>query len=884
MNTYQRLLQEHLEANNISGECNLLEATEIDPYYEHLVTGLKCVSDKCVPTTSYKPHLRPFWSSQLKTLHVEQKRLRAIWVNEGRPRGCTHLSYVNYKQAKRAFSKQYKADTWRYEQEQFAKAASDMETDPKLLWRYIHNHKNREDNYHIITDGINNYVQPQEQSVMWRNHFKTILNESNEEFERFDTDWKCVVDDYVNSTLTISDISVDPEGMDLSEFTPEELDNMMCVLPKRKASGIDLVTYEHLRYGGSALTKCIARLFNSIVKHARVPFGFKQGLIVPLYKGGKKPKNNNNSYRGITLLPVINKLFEKCIHNRVIKKLSRMQFPPELQFAGKKGVNSLMTSFSVQELIRHHTENKGKVFAAFMDMEKCFDKIWWNGLLYKLHKLGVTDRLWLLIRNWYMESSCVILTNGIYSESFPISRSIRQGGVLSMLMMAAAFSDLHTSLDPHHNLGLTYHTSYLGSPAFADDVVIMSNTMKGLQTMIDNTHTYANRWRLTFSSEKSKCLVFGENTNNTQRVFNMGDEQLPEVTSITHVGVELTTNYTTANRTNNMCNKTNGILASLSVAGVRPNGLNPIVNNILWNRVGLPSLLYGSEVWYDISRTDMLRMEKAQVRKMKRLQGLPWRTHDYVVRSLLKQLSVQCMIDIRKLNFLHHLISSKGVTNDIFINRLYDSLIDKCSTGFIPDVSVILKKYGLDSYLLTYARGGDFPQKKCWKAIVKDNVLQYEQEKCIETLTQRNDVHRYVRIMGNGLYTKSFPFYRAAMKNIKYVKLIKLAKLVTLPTVTVGTCTLCDSPFTDIVQHVIMNCSDLMTTRDRMWDDIMNTFEVDDFVDLWGRPDPDILDVLLGAKWRPLSDTQTREQLYDILCRYADTYFKAVQNNLKWLK
>ena len=40
-----------------------------------------------------------------------------------------------------------------------------------------------------------------------------------------------------------------------------------------------------------------------------------------------------------------------------------------------------MTSFSVQELIRHHTENKGKVFAAFMDMEKCFDKIWWNGLL-----------------------------------------------------------------------------------------------------------------------------------------------------------------------------------------------------------------------------------------------------------------------------------------------------------------------------------------------------------------------------------------------------------------------------------------------------------------------------------------------------------------------
>ena len=87
-------------------------------------------------------------------------------------------------------------------------------------------------------------------------------------------------------------------------------------------------------------------------------------------------------------------------------------------------------------------------------------------------------------------SKCTIFTNGFYSDEFTITRSIRQGGVLSMLMMAVAFYDIHTFMDPQYDHGVAHGNVYLGTPACADDVMAFSLTKSGLQDMLDNaTHT-----------------------------------------------------------------------------------------------------------------------------------------------------------------------------------------------------------------------------------------------------------------------------------------------------------------------------------------------------------------------------------------------------------
>ena len=69
-------------------------------------------------------------------------------------------------------------------------------------------------------------------------------------------------------------------------------------------------------------------------------------------------------------------------------------------------------------------DKHGKVFAAFLDIEKCFDKIWGDGLLYKLHRIGITDKLWLLFKDWLHGSQGVVYVNGKFSEKFDVTRSI----------------------------------------------------------------------------------------------------------------------------------------------------------------------------------------------------------------------------------------------------------------------------------------------------------------------------------------------------------------------------------------------------------------------------------------------------------------------------
>ena len=123
----------------------------------------------------------------------------------------------------------------------------------------------------------------------------------------------------------------------------------------------------------------------------------------------------------------------------------------------------------------------------------------------------------------------------------------------------------------------------------------------------------------------------------------------------------------------------------------------------------------------------MIALERTQVRKLKQMLRLLicMRIYDYVVRSIVNQLSMQSMVDMRKMNFLHKLATISGIPHVIFLDRLYQNIYKKTGqlSGFIGDILTLLEKYGIMSYIRTYIQGGVFPAKSSWKAIVKEQIL-----------------------------------------------------------------------------------------------------------------------------------------------------------------
>ena len=95
---------------------------------------------------------------------------------------------------------------------------------------------------------------------------------------------------------------------------------------------------------------CLLRLFNLMIQQEHIPTHFKIGLLVPIPKGNKD-KTNQDNYRGLTLISVIAKVFEKCINTRFISWAKSRKIINVMQGSGIEHCSSIHTAWIVKETI-----------------------------------------------------------------------------------------------------------------------------------------------------------------------------------------------------------------------------------------------------------------------------------------------------------------------------------------------------------------------------------------------------------------------------------------------------------------------------------------------------------------------------------------------------
>jgi exonuclease III len=882
-------LERSMLVNDTIGTVN-----EMNSYCDSLLNIMAHVTNKTIPKSKFCKYKKPYWTPELTVLHNEQKRLRAKWIAAGRPRGRQHPSYAAYKDSKKTFSAILDTELHKYEQKQYYDAEIYSDMDIRKFWKYVNGKKDRKQSFHVLNHDNQTYTTPDEQRGLWKCHFEKLLNEQSAENSLYNAAFKETVDTKVDYLTRDMSSETDPMGIPLHDFTTDEITNVCTKLPLNKSPDVNLITYENFKYSGKVAKQCIAYLFNAILRCVAIPDAFKRGVIIILHKGGNKPKDKLNSYRGITLLPTLNKVFEKCISRRMDHFITSHNFPPQLQYASKQKHSTVSLSYAIQETILDKTEHGGKVFACFLDIAQAFDRIWINGLLVKLFQIGITNKLWFLVKDWFASNVCTILFNGVLSEPFKISRSIKQGGILSMLFFAVSFYDVHDFVKQNNSsspvLGLECGSVYIGSPAYADDLALMCDTVNGLNEMLCRAYHYSKQWRIQFSPTKSKCMVFGERKrqnckNLNKREFYLGNDRLEEVTHFKHLGIELCSYNCTKKRTTDLCTKGTRVLAGLTAIGVHETGLIPQISVSLWNKICIPAMLYGSELWHDLPNYQITMIEKTQIKVLKRVQGLPLRTHDIIVRRLVGQKSILSLGDQRKMYFLQRLISTNVNTlhKRIFIKRLYDWLYGLYQNGYVPDIYATLAKYHLLDYFMRYITGGKFPDKIIWKALVKEAVLKYELENNELCLKEINDVPRYLRIHKKGFYLmykvlKLIPDQTQSRSDIR-----ALSKLITLPLLSeYKTCELCGIEFNDIVEHAFMRCMWFNEIRSEMWDKILDQFGVEMAVYLFQCPEEQCLDIFLGRTY--IKGKDKLRDFYTIIAYYCRILTHCIHVNLIWFK
>ena len=95
----------------------------------------------------------------------------------------------------------------------------------------------------------------------------------------------------------------------------ELIDSIISDLKLGKAAGLDELTSEHLKLCHPALALILTKLFNIMLKCSQVPDNFGNSYTVPIPKGDyiHDRELKVDDFRGISICPIISKLFEKCI-------------------------------------------------------------------------------------------------------------------------------------------------------------------------------------------------------------------------------------------------------------------------------------------------------------------------------------------------------------------------------------------------------------------------------------------------------------------------------------------------------------------------------------------------------------------------------------------
>ena len=126
---------------------------------------------------------------------------------------------------------------------------------------------------------------------------------------------------------------------------------------------------------------------------------WKKSHIIPAHK--KNGKRLVNNYRPISLLPIIGEIFEKIIFNRIYDFLLKEELlnPNQSGFRTSDSCINQLLAITHQIFEAFDCNPLLEIRPVFLDISKAFDKVWHEGLLYKLKSMVISGELYQLLEN-----------------------------------------------------------------------------------------------------------------------------------------------------------------------------------------------------------------------------------------------------------------------------------------------------------------------------------------------------------------------------------------------------------------------------------------------------------------------------------------------------
>ena len=255
------------------------------------------------------------------------------------------------------------------------------------------------------------------------------------------------------------------------------------------------------REPSNPLARIIFALISSIINNGVVPSRVSQAFIIPIPKNGSSM--SVNEYRPISLMDSVLKLACHIMKRRLAPLLCKIMSFQQVGFrAGEECASNVA---ALREIIASRAQLGQGTCIAFLDFAKAFDSVPHALLLKVLENVGFSGRFLGFVKGLYANCSATVRLGEFVSRQLEFKRGVRQGCPLSPLLFNIFIEQLCAS-DAIRKFGVSLSCGVrVGCLAFADDIVLLSDSMAGLRNQITSVDIWCTR--TTMSLNVSKCAV-----------------------------------------------------------------------------------------------------------------------------------------------------------------------------------------------------------------------------------------------------------------------------------------------------------------------------------------------------------------------------------------
>lgn len=322
----------------------------------------------------------------------------------------------------------------------------------------------------------------------------------------------------------------------LTPVTPDCVYDVIRQLKCSNSSGMDNVSANILKSSAIYIVDLLSFLMNLSITEGVFPDVLKTARVVPIYKKGDSA--DFNSYRPVSLLPSVSKVFEKLMLQKFFSFVERNETISTVQhgFIGGRSTTSAILHFL--SCLYDNMDRRCKCIGIFLDLSKAFDLVDHSRLLYKLAAYGFRGTAYKWLKSYLADRSQLVDIGGVLSSPRSVQCGVPQGSVLGPFLFLLFVNDLPAAFESQ---GLTM---------FADDncYLCKSDSVREVraeaQRMLNKFYSWFKENKLILNKEKTVFMKFSARVTpiNESLLLKIDNRSIQQVHGTKFLGVYLDEN------------------------------------------------------------------------------------------------------------------------------------------------------------------------------------------------------------------------------------------------------------------------------------------------------------------------------------------------------